>query len=206
MRKTLIVIIVLSLIISGFTIVHGEEYIPEYTENFSYRNGIVFGDTMDAIISKETHELNTIDREKGNIKTSQFNLMNIKDSYIQYYFGYSKNKLEKITYHFGQADSIWIAFPEYDIINSDLIEKYGEPLGYENGDHYKVWNGVLQSSSFAVDMFKVMGVYAELIDYDEWVLKYPDYSVKIEHAYYAYRNEMNKTVYSHGLSFARFEE
>lgn len=210
MKKCLFALMLICALITS-TFANAESAIPEVSDNFSLSNGISFGDTMKDVVEKETLELRENNSENGVIETAYSNLLNMpddnmKESYIRYYFGYSKNKLEKITYYFGQTDSMWIALPQYDIINSMLIEKYGEPLGYENGEHYKVWDGAFKSSSFAVDMLNLQGTYAELMDYDEWVLKYDDYSVKVEHAYYAYKNEARVIVYSHSLSFAHFEE
>ena len=101
---------------------------------FSYRNDIRFGDDMETVIEKDPM-VGGVMRRDNYLRSYNFALSGIENSYINYYF--DNNKLIEIELFYGDID-LDDAIKNYDVINDGLKRKYGQPAeDIENIKTYK---------------------------------------------------------------------
>ena len=148
MKKVVCLILTMSLMLT---------YIA-FAEDFVLRNGIVFGDSMEDVQSKESFAIETIEdgsdeesneEEDGeevklpySITTENGTLAGIDDSYIVYKFDADK-RLRNVDYYFRSSSLKDSIDNDYNNVNAGLIRKYGKPLGYSNGDIYILYLALL---------------------------------------------------------------
>ena len=125
-KKLLSIVLATSCIVSFATCVQADD-------NFNLRNGVFFGDTIDAVASKETAKLDTGDMSidsKGYIETYvKPNVYNNKDSYLFYFFDGETSLLEEEMYFIvdeGYSEATLNQW--YSVVFDDLVQKYGTPL------------------------------------------------------------------------------
>lgn len=157
-------------------------------EDFSLRNGIKFGDSIDDVLNKETVSIDKIDRKIGIVNTVRGSISNISGTYVQYMF--DDGKLNQMNYRYPSGGEL-LASMSYELINNGLIEKYGQPLN-DRQKETVVQRGLLLNASFIV-VFSNGYIQSS----DEWFIKKNGYGVKIEHVSYYDGKE-----FQHDLSYA----
>jgi len=181
------------------------------TESFSIRNGITFGDNAETVKRKEVLKIDkeilpdkANDRE-GQIITKSGKVAGIDSSSIKYYFGY-EDSLNRVDYSFAYEYDTKSAQYRYDMINEGLIKKYGDALGYRNGECFIIQKGCLSETYSMVENLMPHGLSDGVLAYDEWVVGYNDYNIKIEHIIYSLTQKSLGKWYVHVLSYTTFSE
>lgn len=180
-------------------------------EEFTLRNGIAFGDTMDEVLAKETfpfdEDFEDLDDDGSDlpysIRTDRETIAGISYSAITYKF--DKNKtLREVYYDFGfSSESEDTNDVDYDNINSGLIRKYGTPLNHP-GELYVIIGAAFEK---AISAIVVLGKKGDIIDYDEWIVDTDDYHVKIDQVkFYWIDRYDNKWKYGHRVSYKYFTD
>lgn len=182
-------------------------------EEFTLRNGIVFGDTMEDVLAKETFTISEVVDEKDDkdreypysISTGKTTLADISNSYIWYRFDENK-QLREVVYEFRSSTNRDTADNDYGTVNSGLIRKYGNSLGYSNGACYIFAGTALIGAAKMVGLYKAIGGYGDLRNYDEWDVKSGNYHVKIEQVEYYYGSSSVERKYCHRVSYTYFTD
>lgn len=192
-------------------------------EEFTLRNGIAFGDTMDEVLEKETFGIaEVVDSIEDNteeevayeemmeetlpysIKTKESSLAGIDGSCIIYSFDENKT-LREVEYVFRSSTFGDLIDADYESVNAGLISKYGDPLGYTNGDFYIFTGSMVKDIILALSINQMLGSIAGLKDYDEWVVDTEDYHVKIEQLEY-YSDVSEGINYCHRVGYTYFTD
>lgn len=195
-------------------------------EGFTLRNGIVFGDSMEDVLAKETLEVDeiedgsdeeasaTTDNDDSDdetdhpywITTCEGTVAGIDNSYIKYNFDADK-MLREVIYYFETYSSKDTSDSDYETINNGLIRKYGSPLGYSNGDCYIFTGAALESAVISAYIFSdLLDGYGDIRDYDEWDVDTGDYHVKIEQVQFYYGSSYSELKYAHQMSYTYFTD
>jgi len=193
-----------------------------YAEEFSLRNGITFGDTIEEVLAKETFSIESVDDGSDedsvedketddeselpySITTAHDTLAGIPDSHIVYRFDQNKT-LKEVKYYFRSSSLKETIDNDYNNINSGFIRKYGSPLGYSNGDCYIFTGGAMYETVYITYLVQSLDGYGDLRDYDEWDVNTGDYHVKIEHIEYYLGSSYSDLNYSHVVSYTYFTD
>ncbi len=216
--KKLISIIVALLLVFFTTTAMAEE--------FTLRNGIAFGDSMETVLAKETLEVDDIEdgSDEGTstdtedddsedeselpyyFTTCEGTVAGIENSYIKYNFDANKT-LREVIYYFESYSSKDTSDSDYESINDGLIRKYGSPLGYSNGDCYIFSGAALESAVISAYIFSdLLDGYGDIRDYDEWDVETGDYHVKIEQVQFYYGSSYSDIKYAHQMSYTYFTD
>ena len=210
MRKLLSLVLVIMMLLTSIA----------YAEEFTLRNGIMFGDTMDEVLTKETFEIDEVKDGSGEdstddtsdevefpyyITTQEDTLAGIGNSYIKYRFDANKTLREAI-YYFETYSSKDTSDSDYESINKGLVRKYGSPLGYSNGDCYIFTGAALENAVISVYLWELLDGYGDIRDYDEWDVDTGDYHVKIEQVQYYWGNSYSELKYAHEMSYTYFTD
>lgn len=191
-------------------------------EEFTLRNGIHFGDTMEEVLAKETVGISHIedgsestedsDKESEDddpptysIRTENTTLAGIDDSHITYYFDAEKT-LREVVYYFGDTKLADSSDSNYESVNGGLKRKYGAPLGNSNGSCYIVTGEAIEHAVTITYILSTYGGVGDIRDYDEWVIDNGDYSVKIDHVQFYQGSSYSNMSYSHVLGYKYFTD
>lgn len=148
---------------------------------FSIRNGIKFGMTIDEVEKIETgiNSLSPGNREYAENKDTMsyyvdsiagINLVRAASDTIEYSFCKETGELEAVSYWFGYDIA-----REYDSLKSAYQSKYGMPIHENDGHLFDITPPVLESS--------MTGFYSQVYDltaYCEWLVKYEDCYVVLD--------------------------
>ena len=170
-EKLLVLVLISCLLTSSYitTPVFAETASDEES-SFSLRNGIMFGDTLEDIKSKETFVINEKksfygeDDDKSAMVVTEEVTISGYDGYITFLFD-KEGKLNEMGYTFSKISN-QDNTNRYDVLKSSLSRKYGDPLDINDGFYFPI-NTVL---------FYLHGVISqeynsgEIQDYDEWVV------------------------------------
>ena len=143
---------------------------------FSIRNGIKFGMSIEEVCAIETTTLCDV-KTKNSVtmgKTTMYGYQassiagipcSGKSPTLRYYFN-SEGKLEAIHYWYGyySHNSAWSYYHEmYDL----MCEKYGEPLHHSDGEFFDILTP-------AFDTYFASNGYMKISGYAEWLVEYDD--------------------------------
>lgn len=170
-------------------------------DEFLLRNGILFGDTMEDILSKEK----TLVRNSETSNTFSGRISGINDSECAFGFD-DDGKLKSMTYSFDcysrdNTDNT------YDTLYDGLVRKYGKAEGNTGGDCELITGPAISNMAIWVYLFgELDGWSADYYDYDEWIIDCADYYVKIDLVSYYYRNDDFEYTYNVELSYLKYTE
>lgn len=192
MKKAAIILAVmlLSLVGTGFA-----------EEDFSLRNGMHFGDTMDTIKGLETLELSS--ESDTTLFFGRGMIAGLDNSQVRYHFN-EDGYLDDMRYDFPNKNSRDSIRTDYDSINSGLSRNYGTPLGNTGGSLYLITGSAIDSCATSVVLYQLMSGTGDIIDYDEWVIDKGNYSIKIDHIMWYIRDKNYDYTYHHSLSYHYF--
>lgn len=170
-------------------------------DGFVLRNGIVFGDTIDDIVEKET----VLKRTNDNSFKFTGRIAGFDDSECEFYFD-DEGKLESMLYSFD-CYSKDTTTSDYKTLYDSLVRKYGKPKGNRGGSCELITGPAIDRMAFWVYLFgEFDGCSADYYDYDEWVVDCTDYHVKIDLTSYYYRNKEYEYTYSINLSYHKYTD
>lgn len=201
MKKVFALFLTLCLLLVMVTSVIAED-------KFSLRCNIHFGDTMDEVKAKET--LGFDKETEDTLETSKGILGGVDGSYIRYCF--KDGKLTEALWFLNAGSygsySQDVVKNDYSKIHDALIQKYGSPLGYTNGDCHIITGGGIDGVANLTYLSQALGGGGDVLDYDEWIVNSEGTEkVKIDMAfgYYYYDSILNKK-YVFQLSYKAFTE
>ena len=142
----------------------------------SFRNGIDFFDSEEAVRSKEENDLGSNSNMPSDPmygKALQRNDIRFfgEDGIVYYHF--ADDGLVQVTYRITTKDTTI-----YDSLLEELIKKYGEPLGNLHGVTSDI-------TGYAFNLFQnyysgITQMSNEWLDYQEWIIDQDGYKVKID--------------------------
>ena len=148
------------------------------TEEFSLRNDIHFGDSVETVKEKETMDIDYV--SEYTVRSEYGTIAGIDDSYVKYSF--DDDKLFEIFYVLGITLDKNNLEDNYNTIYDSLVKKYGKPL-YSNSENgqYIIQTSVFDTVEYALHVYpNESNTFNHLLDYKEWVIKCNGYNVKID--------------------------
>ena len=178
------------------------------TDVFTLRNGITFDDNVEDVKSKETlkvKEERDEETNKPSLSVENATVAGIDDTTILYLFD-DDERLQEMSYRFDSTDFQDIMLSNYEDLYDGLVRKYGEPLGYTNGDSYLIVSDAFELAAFMYMFFDMGGGVGDYDKYAEWVVEGPDYNVKIDIMGFHYGSSYSDVSYNLYLSYRRFTD
>ena len=185
--------LILCLCVSGYSIADDE---------FTLRNGIKFGDTMDDILVKET----TLERTSETSNEFKGKIAGYNNASCV--FGFADEKLISMNYGFSQSCTSRDTTNDiYKNLYQSLNRQYGKPLGNTGGTVHLITGPAMTGMGLIVYLFGSLEKYtADILDYDEWIVYLDDYCVKIDLTSYYYRDSSYQYNYYVNLSYLKFTD
>lgn len=192
-------------------------------EDFSFRNGITFHDTVYEVAEKEDNQLGRAMLSEPYGSTDNIppafhkyfytymskrgNIAGIPESQIMYKFN-SHGVLREADYFFKgyQGTGINNLNNDFNGIEQILISIYGNPSKHSNIiDLYPIRS---ESLDYEIDMFleNDFSIYTGLFDSSEWVLDFQEYKIKIEHFIICAKYTEYSQIYHHALCYCYFTD
>ena len=173
-----------------------------YAETFSIRNGIVYGDTINNVESKET--LGIAKRTSSTLTTKTGTIASIGNSFITYSFN-SEGKLYDIYMDFGvHIGKTEQAISAYNTVYEALTNKYGNPSSIINDSWYVIYGSAVEEYTSNSAFLKELGLTPSLQNKAQWILRYDDINVKIDLIRYAPNGVSTKSISSDVIVSYRF--
>ena len=172
-------------------------------EDFTLRNGILFGDTIDVILEKET----TLVREDEDSNWFKGKVAGYNDTGCGFYFD-DDGKLISMDYDFSESCTSREATESiYKKLYDSLVRQYGKAKGYTGGNAYIITGPAISKMNLWVYLLGELENNAgDYYDYDEWVIDLDSYHVKIDLISYYYRNKDYEYSYFLDLSYHKFTD
>ena len=153
-------------------------------EEFTLRNGVKFGDTMDEVRAKETLAFEEYEEVDTSLRTEEGTVAGISGVTIVYCFD-DNNQLEEVKWDLPSRTYMDSSDSDYAALYKALASKYGTPLGYDNGSCYIITGRALEGAVTVYSLWELLDGIGDMRDYDEWDVTYGDDDhVKIEIAQY----------------------
>lgn len=210
MKKMLSILVSLILLFSMLPIntiayadIASDAVVSSNVEEFSLRNGINFGDSIEEVKEKET--LTFQSSSSTTLQTNPGTVSGYDDTTIT--FSFNDDQLKEMSYKFEETSSRDLVNSEYDTIYKGLVRKYGEPLDTGGGSTYIINTSVFERSLLALSLKKLIGGAGDYVDYDEWLVKVNnDYYVKIDLLSYYIGESYSKAEYSLVVGYRKITE
>lgn len=172
-------------------------------EEFTLRNGIVYGDTIDDILKKET----TLVQDKDDSNTFRGKIAGYDGAYCTFFFD-DDGKLNEMRYSFEDACTSRDKADEiYDKLKESLKRKYGTPLGNTGGSCHLITGSAISKMAIYVYLLGELDGYSgNYIDYDEWIVEADNYNVKIDLTSYYWRDSDFNYYYYVDVSYLRYTD
>lgn len=170
MKKIMILLLVTMLF---FTCQH------VFAEDFTLRNGIVFGDSFEKVKEKETLSFSSEEDDKSELEYKG-KIAGI-DGRVIYYFDEETGKLTDMIYKFDSETSKDPIDSDYSKLYSSLVRKYGTPLSNTGGSLHLITGKAIESGAGYIGLYKyLLSGDGDYRDYDEWIVETDEGSVKID--------------------------
>lgn len=176
-------------------------------EQFSFRNGIHFGDTVEVVWEKE--EKLTPDTTYGETNVFKGEIAGYKDATCIYFFEGDNNGMSDVYYSFDKKSGINsrdALTAAYDKLNESLVRQYGEPLGFEDGNFYLFKGRAIDLMILDLGIFSFVSKENGFLAYDEWIVEYPTEKVKIDETAFYYTDYKGDKVYHLLVSYTPFND
>jgi len=204
MKKNIIRLISMLLVLCCVTAAFAEE-------EFTLRNGIRFGDTIEDIVEKET----TLTRESETSNWFKGTIAGYKNSQAGFSFD-DDGKLVDMCYSFDQFGNDYKSSSDvsdvYATLYKSVVRKYGSPLGNTGGKVELITGIAMTRMGMTVYIIGGMDGYdGDYLDYDEWIVDCTGGHVKIDLISYYYRDSSYDYHFQVDLSYhfytdAEYEE
>lgn len=175
-------------------------------EEFTLRNGIKFGDTMDEVRAKETLEFKESSSESRLI-TVDGTVAGISGVSVEYFFDDDK-KLKQVSWSLSASSLVDSSDSDYTKLYKAFVSKYGTPLGYDNGDCYIITGSALTGAALISYLYNSMDTgVGDLRDYAEWDYEYTNTDhVKIELVQYYYGSSYSTRQFHISVCYKHFTD
>ena len=172
-------------------------------EDFKLRNGILFGDTIETIVEKET----TLTRESEDSNWFKGKIAGYSNAECSFLFD-DDGKMYDMTYTFGSSCTSRDSMNDvYTTLYQSLVRQYGTPLGNTGGSCHLITGNAIDRMGLFVYLFGgIDGYSGDYVDYGEWIVDCDDYHVKIDLISYYYRNSDYDYSYFCDLSYHRYTD
>lgn len=149
-------------------------------DDFTLRNGVQFGDTMDQVRAKETLGWDTTQCTDTTLWTMKGTVAGIGDVQIAYFFD-ENGKLTEVKWELPSRDYADSSDLDYEKLYKAFVQKYGSTLGYTGGDCYIITGKALEGAATMYLLYDMFDMYGDMRDYAEWDHEFgEDDHVKIE--------------------------
>lgn len=175
-------------------------------EEFSLRNGIVFGDTLEIVKQKETLTIQSGSEEKTD-KVWFDGAIAGMDGSVRFDFDEETGKLTDMLYDFDSKEDKNFVDNDYSTLEKSLKRKYGDPLGNTGGSLYIITGTAIENAATIIGLWKYMlDGDGDFRDYDEWIVEADGYKVKIDLISYYYRTKEYDYSYKNAVSYHYFTD
>lgn len=173
------------------------QVIPASAEAFTLRNGILFGDTMEEILEKESSLVR--DSDDSNWFTGK--VAGRDNTKVGFAFD-DDEKLESMVYGFQDFSSKDSMNEHYQTLYQSLVRQYGKPIGNTGGRVELISGPAFERMALIVYFLgELDGCSGAYNDYDEWTLDTDGGHVKIDLISYYFRNAQYDYTYYVDLSY-----
>ena len=185
-------ILCLSLVTMGFA-----------DEDFTLRNGILFGDTMEELLAKET----TLIRESDDSNWFKGKIAGYSNSRCGFYFD-EDERLKSMDYDFSEScTSRDTTNDVYKKLYQSLVRQYGKPEGNTGGTVELITGPAIDRMALYVYLLGALDKNdGDYYDYDEWIIDCDSYNVKIDLISYYWRNSDYEYQYFVDLSYHMYTD
>lgn len=196
MKKMICLIVMVSMLFSQFAL----------AEEFSLRNGIVFGDTLDEVKQKETLPIESSSEDKTDKVWFEGTIAGMEGS-VRFDFDEETGKLTDMLYSFDSKSDRDFIDSDYSTLYKSLNRKYGTPLGNTSGSLYIITGPAIENAATIIALYKyLLEGTGDFRDYDEWVVEADGYKVKIDLVSYYVRDSDYKYSYYNAVSYHYFTD
>lgn len=174
-------------------------------EEFVFRNGITFGDSIEEVKKKETlkTELDT-DGEKVMLITEHGIVDGIPGCCIAYTFDEAGLLFDILVSYRETSNDSEMKDNDYSALNKQYRNLYGEPI--KNVLTFEVVGSALRTSAFAITACKYTGGSGWSSDLDGWIIEGSTYNIKVEQVnYICYTKGFSQISYGHMASFTKYK-
>ena len=175
-----------------------------FADDFTLRNGILFGDTIEDILTKETK----LERESEDGNWFKGTIAGYSGAECGFYFD-DDSKLYAMDYCFGPnvCTSRDRVNDVYKTLYDSVVRQYGKPLGNTGGTVNLITGPAFERMSLWVYLLGTLdGNKGDYYDYDEWTLNFDNYNVKIDMISYYYRDSNYDYSYYIDLSYKKYTD
>ena len=172
--KRIIAIVLCILLALGLTLMS-----CAFAEEFQFRNGITFDDSIKEVQEKETLKTSITKENDGTMRltTEQGIIDGIPDSIVVYIFD-DNDVLCDITVSYRETSKDGdVKEQDYSDINVQMRKQFGVPMNNEGT--YEFVGSAIENASLAIAMCKYIGGSGWAEDYDEWVIRDSKYNKPI---------------------------
>lgn len=172
-------------------------------EDFQLHNGIVFGDTLEIVKSKEEGTLTIQSGSVDKINNVWFDgTIAGMDASVRFDFNEETGFLTDMLYDFKRSSYKDSIDSDYTKLYNSLSRKYGTPLGNTGGSLYVITGEAINNFATTVALYKyLLKGDGDVRDYDEWIVKSNGYNVKIDLVSYYYRDKDYNYYYANNVSY-----
>ncbi len=180
--------------------------LPSLAEDFTLRNGIQFGETMEQVKAKETLGVNANNADETHFETQKGTVAGFDDVSIIYTFD-EDNQLNEVIWCLSITTSKDTTDIEYEKLENALKNKYGTPLGYSGGDCYIITGKALTGAISFIGLYKLLDGVGDYCKYAEWDYEYTEGNhVKIEIIQYYFGENYSKRNYQVRVGYKYFSD
>ena len=196
MKKTLSFVICLTILLFLLSTCLAED-------GFTLRDGILFGDTIDDIVSKET----SLQRTGDDSNWFKGRIAGYDNSECGFYFD-DDGKLVSMCYSFSNAcTSRDTTNDVYKTLYQSLVRQYGKAIGNTGGSVELITGPAIDRMTLWVYLLGALENNAgDYYDYDEWIIDQENYHVKIDLISYYYRDDSYEYSYFVDLSYHKYTD
>lgn len=180
--------------------------LPSLAEDYTLRNGIQFGETMEQVKTKETLGVNANNADETHFETQKGTVAGFDEVSIIYFFD-ENDGLEEAIWSFSSTSSKETTDNQYEKLENALKNKYGTPLGYSGGDCYIITGKAITGAIGLIEIYKLINGVGDYCKYAEWDYEYSEGNhVKIEIIQYYYGTSYSKREYEVRVGYKYFSD
>ncbi len=208
MKRLISFLLVVAMLFSlSPTVMATEELSNNKEEQFSFRNGILFGDTVDVVWEKEDKLIPDTTYGENNVFKGE--IAGYKNASCIFFFEGENNGLSDIYYSFDKKsgmNSKESLMAAYEKLNESLVRQYGDPLGLTDGEFYIFHGRAIDIMLMDLGIFSMISKDNRYLDYDEWIIDFPSGKIKIDETAFYYTDYKGDKVYQLLVSYTPFNE
>ena len=196
MKRTLASLLAISLLSLLFAPVVFAE------EPFSFRDGILFGDSLDSVRSKDARVIEQEVDSTGWLSAQSGEVDGISDAVVEYHFDSNSCLDMALIRYGGEGIQYHDAMAAWKSVTSILKERHGAPscIFYSSRDLHTT--PALEEANKRFASAEKAGYSANMSMYNEWIIRGEGISLKIEHVLYCLKlKSTGEKTYAHLLGY-----